>query len=320
MRAAQLLALTFAAAATSAAARDLPLSLPIDCTLGETCFIQQFVDHDPGPGAQDFTCGPLSYDGHKGTDFGLPSFAAMRAGVDVLAAAPGTVKGRRDGMPDTGWSDAFAGKECGNGVVIDHGNGWQTQYCHMKQGSITVETGQRVALGTVLGQIGFSGRTQFPHLHLSVRKDGEVIDPFDPDGRIACGAPDDDTLWQAPPDYAPGGLLGAGFAQRVPDYGAIKDGAAHHPLMPDDIGALVLWAYAFGAQAGDVMRFGIAAPDGSEFFAHDAVIDAPKAQLFRAAGKRLAATLPKGTYLGTATLLRDGTMIDSVTTEVRIGE
>ena len=35
MRAAQLLALTFAAAATSAAARDLPLSLPIDCTLGD---------------------------------------------------------------------------------------------------------------------------------------------------------------------------------------------------------------------------------------------------------------------------------------------
>lgn len=319
MRARLALATVLTAAALPAAAGDLPLSQPIDCTLGDTCFIQQFVDTDPGPGARDFTCGPLSYDGHKGTDFGLPSLAAMRAGVDVLAASPGTVIGRRDDMPDTGWSKAFAGKDCGNGVVIGHGGGWQTQYCHLKQGSVTVQSGQRVAMGQVLGQVGFSGRTQFPHLHLSLRKDGKVVDPFDPDGRITCGTPDENTLWLTPPDYAPGGLLGAGFADRVPEYDAIKDGTAHSPALPGNTGAVVLWGYAFGARAGDVMRLTILAPDGSPFFAHDTTIDAPKAQLFRAAGKRLRTAPAPGTYTGTATLLRGGSVIDSVTAELRIG-
>ncbi len=60
------------------------------------------MDHDPGPDAADFTCNGLSYDTHTGTDFALPSLAAMQAGVAVLAAAPGTVAALRDGMPDTG--------------------------------------------------------------------------------------------------------------------------------------------------------------------------------------------------------------------------
>lgn len=307
-----------AAAGSSAAASDLPLAQPVDCTLGDTCFIQQYVDHDPGPGAQDFTCGPLSYDGHKGTDFGLPSFAAMRDGVDVLAAAPGTVLGLRDGVPDTGWSNALAGKECGNGVVISHGDGWQTQYCHMKRGSLTVQKGQRVAMGAVLGQIGFSGRTEFPHLHLSVRQGDRVVDPFDPDGQVSCGKPDTDPLWSAPPPYTPGGLLNAGFADRVPEYDAIKDGAAHVATLPRDAQAVVIWGYAFGAKAGDVMRMRITGPDGREIFAHDADIADPKAQLFRAAGSRVPRGLTPGTYQGEVTLIRDDAAIDRMETTLRV--
>ena len=77
-----LLALT-----TPAMAQDVQLQLPLDCDLGETCFIQQYVDTDPGPGAQDFMGGPLSYDGHKGTDFRITDLAAMQAGVAVFAPA-----------------------------------------------------------------------------------------------------------------------------------------------------------------------------------------------------------------------------------------
>ncbi|MCM2562657.1 M23 family metallopeptidase [Lutimaribacter sp. EGI FJ00015] len=306
------------AAATSAAARDLPLAIPVDCTLGDSCFIQQYVDHDNGPGAHDFTCGPLSYDGHKGTDFGLPSFAAMRAGVDVLAAAPGTVAGTRDELPDTGWSPEFEGKDCGNGVVIDHGGGWQTQYCHMKRGSITVEPGQRVAMNTVLGKIGFSGRTQFPHLHLSVRQDGKVVDPFDPDGQITCDMVDDSPLWSATLDYMPGGLLSAGFADAVPAYDAIKDGTAHAGTLPASTDAVVLWGYAFGAKAGDTIRLVIESPDGTRFFSHDAAVADAKAQLFRAAGKRLRSPMASGSYRGEVTLIRAGRVIDQMQTQLRV--
>lgn len=318
MRALVALLTLLAAAGKPAAARDLPLAQPIDCTLGDTCFIQQYVDHDPGPGAQDFTCGTLSYDGHKGTDFALPSFAAMHAGVDVLAAAPGTVLGLRDEMPDTGWSPELEGRDCGNGLVLDHGDGWQTQYCHLKRGSLTVQKGQRVATGAVLGQVGYSGRTQFPHLHLSVRQGDRVVDPFDPDGQITCGTPDTDVLWTDQPAYAPGGLLNAGFADRVPDYDAIKEGTAHAETLPRDPDALVIWGYAFGAKAGDVMRLRILGPDGREVFAHDADIADPKAQLFRAAGTRVRRGLMPGSYQGEVTLIRDDIAFDRMETTLRV--
>ena len=96
---------------------------PIACTLGETCHVQNYVDRDPGPGTADVGCGNLTYDGHDGTDFALPNLAAMQAGVQVLAAAPGRVRGIRDGMPDIAISDPAApplnGRDCGNGVAID---------------------------------------------------------------------------------------------------------------------------------------------------------------------------------------------------------
>jgi murein DD-endopeptidase MepM/ murein hydrolase activator NlpD len=101
------------------------LAFPAGCTLGQDCYIQQYHDHDPGPEATDYTCGPLSYDGHDGTDIALPTRADMAAGVAVLAAAPGVVKGLRDGVADA--APFPTGQDCGNGVVIDHGNGWETQ-------------------------------------------------------------------------------------------------------------------------------------------------------------------------------------------------
>ena len=102
-----------------------------------------------------------------------------------LPPADGTVKGMRDGVADIFFKKAkpqdVAGRECGNGVIIDHGGGWETQYCHMKQGSVHVAKGQTVKRGDQLGEVGFSGMADFAHVHLTVRHDGKVVDPFLPD-------------------------------------------------------------------------------------------------------------------------------------------
>jgi hypothetical protein len=130
------------------------MALPVNCDLDTQCYIQQFMDHDPSSGASDMRCGPLTYDGHTGTDFAIRDPLANPNGVNVIASAAGTIKALRDGVPDIVYTPARAseldGKECGNGVVIAHDQGWETQYCHLKQGSISVKVGDTVQVSDFL--------------------------------------------------------------------------------------------------------------------------------------------------------------------------
>ncbi|MFY0682257.1 MAG: M23 family metallopeptidase [Thalassovita sp.] len=300
-------ALTTLAFAPFGAAADPVLVQPIECELGATCYIQHYVDRDPTPSVQDFGCGALSYDGHKGTDFALISLQQMRDGVNVVAAAPGVVRGVRDEMPDTGYTeitkDLVQGKECGNGVAIDHGGGWVSQYCHMKRDSIIVEPGRRVAANAVLGQVGLSGRTQFPHLHISIRKDGQIVDPFPSADRCFSKMPDHD-LWQDDLLHTPGGVIDLGFATSIPSFDAIKQGQAHATSLTTVSPAVVTWVYAYGSQAGDVLALSIAGPEG--LVVKKAIdLEKSQAQLFRAIGrKRPDTNWPTGTYTTRAVLLR----------------
>ncbi len=130
--------------APSALADTRPvLSLPLACQPHKTCFIQTYVDIDPGKGVKDYMCGSATYDQHSGVDFRLLSAAAAtKTPFPVLASADGTVKGVRDGVEDVLFKKEkpqdVAGRECGNGVILDHGDGWETQYCHMRKGSVGV--------------------------------------------------------------------------------------------------------------------------------------------------------------------------------------
>jgi hypothetical protein len=303
-----------------AGARELPLALPLACDLGGGCYIQQYVDRDPGPGVADFTCGPLSYDGHTGTDFALPTLAAMRRGVAVLAAAPGRVVRLRDGMPDAiqgapGAPDV-EGRGCGNGVVIDHGGGWETQYCHLAQGSVAVVEGQRVGAGARLGLVGLSGATEFPHLEFIVRRDGRVIDPFDAANDQSCGGVPE-PLWRTPPAYRPGGFLDAGIAGRVPGFDELKAGLPTPARLAPEA-PLVAWALLFGGRAGDVVAFALDGPAGP-VHRDEAVLERTQAQLFRASGRRAPpGGWPEGSYRARIALVRDGIEIESRLVEVTV--
>lgn len=298
----------------------ITLDWPVDCTLNHDCHLQQYVDHDPGPGAQDFRCHSLTYDGHKGTDIALPSLAAMTAGVTVRAAADGVVTGVRDDMADRNHraGDDLKGRDCGNGVVVEHQGGWETQYCHLKLGTVAVTPGQKIRAGTPLGQVGLSGRTQFPHLHLSVRHDGAVVDPFAPHGASCDGSEPPQSLWRDALSYTPGGLITVGFSSAVPSFSAIKAGTADDLNLSSSAPALVVWGYLFGGRAGDQIQLQITGPAG-DVITHSEVLDRTQAQLFRAAGKRLrAARWPKGAYTGTVQLFRKGTLIDSRSTRITL--
>ncbi len=292
------------------------LALPIDCAPGRTCFVQNYTDHDPSPAAKDYACGPLTYDGHKGTDFRLPDLAAQRRGVKVLAAAPGVVLRMRDGTPDISIRDrpdrVPSDRACGNGLIIQHAGGWQTQYCHMAQGSLKVRPGQKVETGAVLGLVGLSGQTEFPHLHLSVREGREDVDPFaygEAPGQCSGGR----SLWR--PDvkaalpYRARTVINAGFAAAVVSLPDVETGG----VQPPGRGAEALYAYvrAIGLRQGDIRSLVLWGPNGAAIASgRSRPLDHDKAQWLDGIGRRRpGGQWPAGRYTLQYQVLNGGKVV-----------
>ena len=77
-----------------------------------------------------------------------------------------------------GQAQAQAVSREGCGIFsIDHGDGYQTRYCHMRHGTVSVRKGDSVKRGQQIGLIGASGMAEFPHVEIAVSKDGKTLDP-----------------------------------------------------------------------------------------------------------------------------------------------
>lgn len=117
---------------------------------------------EPVPGGritQRFTLGREETGaGHDGLDVAAP------LGTTVRAIAPGLVR--------------FAGRHPDGAVVVrvEHADGSQSWYAHLDP-ALAVEVGDRVVAGQPLGQVGLTGRTTGPHLHLEIWYGGRPVDP-----------------------------------------------------------------------------------------------------------------------------------------------
>lgn len=96
---------------------------------------------------------------HAGMDFtaktGTPIYAT---GDGVVAKADNTATGY------------------GNHIVIKHGFGYETLYAHLSK--YKAKRGQKVKRGDIIGYVGSTGRSEAPHLHYEVHKNGQVINPI----------------------------------------------------------------------------------------------------------------------------------------------
>lgn len=93
-------------------------------------------------------------------------------GQPVFAVVDGTVVGTRNDLPDQVPGALPAGlpidEADGNFVVLDIGSGHFVNYAHMRPGSVRVKLGDRVRRGDQIGEVGNTGNSQAPHLHLHV--------------------------------------------------------------------------------------------------------------------------------------------------------
>jgi murein DD-endopeptidase MepM/ murein hydrolase activator NlpD len=94
---------------------------------------------------------------HNGMDIPAPE------GTEVHSVGTGTV--------------LFSGEQRGYGnvVVIDHNDGYLAKYAHNKTN--LVQQGQEVEAGSVIAEVGSTGRSTGPHVHFEVRCKGEPVHP-----------------------------------------------------------------------------------------------------------------------------------------------
>ena len=300
------------------------LQLPIECELGKTCYIQQYMDLDDTEGVRDFGCGAASYDGHKGTDFRLLTIQDMEEGVNVLASADGRVLGLRNTMPDklvetNADRAAYKGKECGNGLVLEHGDGWETQYCHMKLGSVSVKKGQFVKAGDVIGQVGLSGKTQFPHVHLSVRHNKKKIDPFlNPNEITQCGELPTGNLWadnlQEILAYQPTQIINLGFADGRVSIQDIENEIFQDYIPTRTAGALVGYVRTINIKKGDQIRLSLMNAKGEIITkTYDPLERNRATQMYFSGKKAPRGGWTAGNYTVTAEVLREGQIVETET-------
>lgn len=110
-------------------------------------------------------------------------------GAPVLSMAAGTVVRARDGQRDHRSRDTWpaliammtveafarelagAGRVLGNHVIVEHDDGTYAAYAHLRRGSALVRAGGRVTAGQQLAQVGNTGNTSEPHLHVQLMDD-----------------------------------------------------------------------------------------------------------------------------------------------------
>ena len=231
-------------------------------------YIGNYVDEDATAGVLDYTCSNRSYDGHQGTDIALWPFPwqkmALNA-VQIIAAAPGTIIAKSDGLIDTSCGGCGA---CNwNAVYIMQADGSVSWYGHMKKNSLTPKTiGQTVALGEFLGYVGSSGASTSPHLHFQVWANNTystLIDPW----AGACNTLGGITWWANQQPYHVSTLNKIMTHYPLPVFSACKSGEAVNEKVNFVNGETVyLASYYRDRDAGQQQVNTIYRPDSTVFF------------------------------------------------------
>ena len=142
---------------------SIPMSILIESALIHEAALMEPVPIDSNSVTSPFGV-QRSYETHPGVDL------KAKSGTPVKAPAEGVV------------TKAGETPRCGGTIIIKHGGGFQSGYCHIKD--IKVTQGQTVTAGDIIGLSGGAsndphrGNSMGAHLHFTLRKDGQLVNPM----------------------------------------------------------------------------------------------------------------------------------------------
>jgi len=97
---------------------------------------------------------------------------AFHYGLDIASSFGNPVVATADGFI----SNIKREKIGGNTIIISHGGGFTTVYCHLSK--FAVKVGQKVKRWDVIGYVGQTGKALGPHVHYEVRRNGKAVNPY----------------------------------------------------------------------------------------------------------------------------------------------
>lgn len=311
------LILILSTAACIFAQQAFQLQFPVKCTINKDCWIINYVDDDSTANWHDYKGGKQAYDGHTGTDIAIKNISQMNKGIDVVAAASGFVLTTRDGVQDKNAlaqdTNQLQNIGCGNRVAIKHTNGWITDYCHMKNGSIRVKKGDFVNAGQTIGQIGLSGLTEFPHLHINVQQNNRFFDPFTGSERYSHGYLN--PLWTPwvlnQLTYKPLIIYNVGVSNEIPSLLNIRSEKYRNNQISSNSDMIIIWLDAFHIEKGDLINVLVKNSNGTSFLTENVVVSSPNAKKLMYVGRKKPVNgFVKGTYNVQISFKRPGMNID----------
>lgn len=199
----------------------------------------------------------------------------------------------------------------------------------MLKDSITIKENQEVKKGQVLGFVGLSGKTEFPHLHITVKRNNIVLDPFlgtEPSINYNCNnssQTDKASLWDdatyAKLKYIDTAILNFYTTTKIPTKFLARTGQYRESTIDKNSKNIILWADIMGVQKGDNILFEIVDTNGNNVF--KSIQEVPKKYVlyFIYAGERLNKNkFSKGEYTSKLTLTRDNKVVTSSSKSISV--